>query len=290
MRHYTAEKFFRFTDFPLSCDLAPQHDSMEPHTHDFTEIVFIAKGTTSHTFGNSNPARLIRGDIFSVLPGEVHSYNLSSNFEIYNLALDLDMLGENLEPLLCIDGCRMLLDPEKRLAGQKFYLLPRQRQEITGLLHQMYINGQPSNPVRRLEQRTLLLRFFLALQRVDLPLEKPWEAVNKNNFLKALDRIEQNPAGNDSLNDLARIAGMSVSGFTSHFRKEMGISVGDFRQILRLDHANSLLLNTFMSMEEIAMAAGFYDSNYFIKIYRKHYGVSPARHRREFTAGKKILR
>ena len=144
----------------------------------------------------------------------------------------------------------------------------------------MSLNGQPRDPVRRLEQRVLLIRFLLALQRSQLPQRGELEVADKHNFLAAVDRIEQGFAANDSLSDLARTAGMSVSGFTANFRKEFGLSVGEYRQILRLDYAADLLANTKMSMEDIAVESGFYDSNHFIKLYRRHFGVSPARSRK----------
>lgn len=288
MKNYSMQKIFTSADFPLVCSLARQHDSMVPHSHDFVEIILVTRGCTTHVFEESDSKKvekkLIRGDLFSILPGEIHSYRMSTNFEIYNLALAPSILGSDLDALMTIKGCRTLLAPDQRGHSRKgFYLFPRQRQVIMELFEQMSKNGQPQDMIRRLEQRTLLTRFFLALQRLDTPQHGDLANIDKYNFLAALDRIENHPEANDSLDKLAKLAGMSVSVFTAKFRRELGISVGQYRQILRLDHAVNLLQNTDMSIEEIAIESGFYDSNYFIKIYRRHYGTSPARNRKNIS-------
>ncbi|MFZ2657026.1 MAG: helix-turn-helix domain-containing protein, partial [Victivallales bacterium] len=44
---------------------------------------------------------------------------------------------------------------------------------------------------------------------------------------------------------------------------------------LRTRHAADLLKNRNIRIFEIASASGFHDSNYFSRIFRKHYGRSP---------------
>ena len=115
MKVYTADKIFASADFPLACSLAPQHESMVPHRHDFMEIVLVTRGCTVHTFGlddgkgQAGSSGIIRGNLFSILPGEVHSYHSSHGFEIYNMALQPSLLQEEWPTLLKIDGCRKLL-------------------------------------------------------------------------------------------------------------------------------------------------------------------------------------
>lgn len=286
MKIYTAEKIFSDPEFPLVCTLASQRESMFPHCHDFVEIVLVTRGCTLQTISGGGSGqtdvRLIRGHLFSIRPGEVHSYRSSSNFEIYNMALNPSLLGRDLEPLLEIEGVRSLVAPSPSDGERKFlYLLPRQRREVLNLFQRISLNGQPHDELRRLEQRILLIRFFMALRRTPFRESGEMESSDGVHFLSALDYIEEHPKGKDSLADLARIASMSVSGFTAAFRREFGMSVGEYRQMLRLDHAHTLLLKTSLGLDAIAQEAGFCDGNYFIKLYRRHYGVSPGKYRRE---------
>jgi AraC family L-rhamnose operon transcriptional activator RhaR/AraC family L-rhamnose operon regulatory protein RhaS len=47
-----------------------------------------------------------------------------------------------------------------------------------------------------------------------------------------------------------------------------------------MNHACSLLENTNLPVKEIAYKSGFYDSNYFIKLFKQQFGISPAKNRK----------
>lgn len=52
-----------------------------------------------------------------------------------------------------------------------------------------------------------------------------------------------------------------------------------YKHHLQIERAKSLLLQTDLSVKEIAERAGQPDSNYFVRLFRKHVGVSPGRYR-----------
>ena len=89
MRYYKSADFFIDQEFPLSVSKTRQRDFMVEHGHDFIEIVLVSSGKSLHRIsGDSGNASygLIRGEDFTVMPGEIHSYCDSKNFEIYNIA------------------------------------------------------------------------------------------------------------------------------------------------------------------------------------------------------------
>ena len=81
------------------------------------------------------------------------------------------------------------------------------------------------------------------------------------------------------LEELARMANLSVSHFSAVFRREIGFSPLDYLIRTRIRHACELLDTTGSSLKEIAAAIGFPDPLYFSRVFRAIHGVSPSQYR-----------
>jgi transcriptional regulator GlxA family with amidase domain len=81
------------------------------------------------------------------------------------------------------------------------------------------------------------------------------------------------------LDELARMANLSVSHFSAIFRKEFGFSPLDYLIRTRIRRACELLDTTGSSLKEIAEAVGFSDPLYFSRVFRTIHGVSPSQYR-----------
>jgi transcriptional regulator GlxA family with amidase domain len=104
---------------------------------------------------------------------------------------------------------------------------------------------------------------------------------------EAISHLEASFAGPVRLERLAEIAHMSVRTFLREFRSAMGTSPIDHLVRLRTARAAELLLKApELNVTEIAFRAGFRDSNYFSRMFRKALGVSP----REYRQGRVAAR
>ena len=73
------------------------------------------------------------------------------------------------------------------------------------------------------------------------------------------------------------------SYYLSHlFRSEMGTTFSDYLTKIRLEHAKTLLLEG-TSVEKTAESVGYNDSNYFVKIFKRYVGITPAKYRKSAT-------
>jgi AraC-like DNA-binding protein len=54
---------------------------------------------------------------------------------------------------------------------------------------------------------------------------------------------------------------------------------------IRLDQACRLMKSTELTIEEIALKVGYSDYFYFNKVFKKHYGLTPARFKRSRPEG-----
>ncbi|MGN0369649.1 MAG: AraC family transcriptional regulator [Butyrivibrio sp.] len=74
---------------------------------------------------------------------------------------------------------------------------------------------------------------------------------------------------------------MSYSHLAAVFRKEKGISMGQYHNSARMNKACKLLRSTLMSVGEIAACLGFSDMLYFSKKFHAFSGVSPTEYRKQ---------
>ena len=77
------------------------------------------------------------------------------------------------------------------------------------------------------------------------------------------------------LDRLAAHCGLSVSRLSHLFRDELGTSPQRFSEKLRLDCARDLLMQTNLSVGDVAAEVGFADPLYFSRRYRRAFGLPP---------------
>jgi transcriptional regulator GlxA family with amidase domain len=78
---------------------------------------------------------------------------------------------------------------------------------------------------------------------------------------------------------LARDVGLSTRQLERLFRRYLDRSPKRYYMELRLQKARNLLMQTDMSVINVALACGFASPSHFSKCYRSHYGTTPYRER-----------
>jgi AraC family transcriptional regulator len=92
-----------------------------------------------------------------------------------------------------------------------------------------------------------------------------------------VDYIDENLALQLSLNDLATVAGVSVSRFTLLFKQSSGLPVHQYVIHRRVEHALNLLLHgkSKSRLSEVAVQAGFADQSHMARCMRRVIGMTP---------------
>jgi AraC-like DNA-binding protein len=88
--------------------------------------------------------------------------------------------------------------------------------------------------------------------------------------------------------DLARLARLSLSHFSRAFSNSFGFPPHRFITRCRLERAKELMLRTDVSLRQIAIECGFADQAHFSRIFLRFAGISPARWRRALAAPPEI--
>ncbi len=71
------------------------------------------------------------------------------------------------------------------------------------------------------------------------------------------------------------------SSYLSHkYHQETGVRFSVFLKKFRISKARELLINSDRSVQDIGLEVGYWNSNYFIKVFRSLIGITPREYRR----------
>jgi Response regulator containing CheY-like receiver domain and AraC-type DNA-binding domain len=103
---------------------------------------------------------------------------------------------------------------------------------------------------------------------------------------KAEEYVHNNYGDEDlSLDRVCEVLGVSNSYFSSVFKKETGNSFIRYLTDYRMERASQLLIETNEKSYIIARKVGYADPNYFSYVFKRKFGVSPSKYRREHIEG-----
>lgn len=99
----------------------------------------------------------------------------------------------------------------------------------------------------------------------------------------AIDYINHNYHDHISLNIIADKVNLSSSYLCRLFKSEVGMSITNYINQVRMEKAGEILRNRTSSpyMKEIALSIGIDDQLYFSRLFKKYYHMSPSEYREE---------
>jgi len=97
----------------------------------------------------------------------------------------------------------------------------------------------------------------------------------KNPITDVVAFIRLNLKENFNMKHLSEKACMSTTSFYRFFKKELGMSPIEFVINEKMRCAKQLLQNPTIQINEVCHMSGFEDCNYFIRLFKKHEGITP---------------
>ena len=95
----------------------------------------------------------------------------------------------------------------------------------------------------------------------------------------AQEYIQENYRRDLSLDELSKELDISPYYFSKLFKEETGSNFVEYLTNLRMSRAKELLKDERCSMKEICLEVGYSDPNYFSRIFKKNFGVTPTEYR-----------
>ena len=107
--------------------------------------------------------------------------------------------------------------------------------------------------------------------------------IDKSRFSKSIidvmEHIRKNLSSKITLSGLSELVHLDSSYLSGLFKKQTGSTITQYTNACRIVCAVELLLESDMTIEEIAQKSGFYDIHHFSRNFKKAQGVSPSAYR-----------
>lgn len=134
-------------------------------------------------------------------------------------------------------------------------------------------SGEPLNRIRTFDR----LREYLTACIV--PIHHLLQQYNINFYARIVQLIrqyvEEHYRETIRLEDVAKYVSVSVSYFCYIFKKETGLTFGDYLIGFRLERARQLFLDKGLKVYEAAEQVGYPDVRHFTKLFKRKYGFTP---------------
>lgn len=255
------------------------HDLTEiEHYHDFCELSIVSRGSAIHNLeGTESP--VTAGDVFLLQGQQRHFFHTRENLNLVNIMYDPEGIGLPEKELRRLPGyCAMfLLEPTYRRQHRFASLLHLKRiplaqvERIAAEMEEESIAREAGHEAALLAK---LLELIVNLSRLYMQSETT-EARALLRVGHVIGSLESNYANDWTLEEILQIAHMSKSNFMRVFKKATGQSPIEYLLRMRIQEGMKRLINTDMSITEIAMDIGFNDSNYFSRQFRQALGQTP---------------
>ena len=132
----------------------------------------------------------------------------------------------------------------------------------------------------QIKTKIILLQFILEMWEKGFVIEN--DKSGRNTIEKEMiSYIQQNFMEKISLKEFSEQFHLSEKYISRYFKEHFHITLSQYITHLRLEHAKQLLQDTDTPVTEIAMQSGYQNVSYFIRSFKKTYGVSPLKYRKK---------
>lgn len=235
-----------------------------PHTHHFTEIIFVLSGR-GHFLIEQEKYAIAAGDLILIPPNMEHTeLSLPTDpMEYYVLGIDgVTFQGDTAPDGYFICSCRR----ENGISGILSLLLEEAREEKEGC---------------SLICQNLLEILLIQIARRQKLSPLPYTSTKMTRECGLIKRyLDSNYAENITLESLAALAHMNKYYLVHAFTKYTGLSPINYLNQKRIKAGGELLTGTNHSISQIASLAGFSSQSYFAQVFKKETGLSPVQYRK----------
>jgi len=273
-------------DFPIELYHIEQGHTryeMSAHWHNEIEIIRVLDGVLNIRL-NNNFYSVKKGEIIFINPETVHQAspeNCVYECVVFHLDFISAQHGRSLPFIDSLRNHESMVDEYHTDAHSAF----------ARAVHALFDEMASENAGREFKVLGAIYRIFGEILDSDLckttssaPLG---DKRNVPKLREVLYYIRNNYDSAITLNDMASMAGMSPKYFCYFFKEMTTKTPVEYLNAYRIEKASRKLTNSDLSVTDIAFSCGFNDLSYFIKTFKKHKGITPAKYRKDaFSAGR----
>ena len=262
-----------------------------PHWHEEMEFIYFQKGNF-HVWLNTREYEVKAPAMMCVHPEELHSLILGKDCKESAIVFPLDILSFEHYDAIQAKLIRPLLDGRLRmpvLFSEEDFVFKDMRsiyEEMECRIRQMNACGVKQEIEKNtayLQIKAKLLELLALLYQNELFVQE--EAGNREdehaieNLKKVISYIGEHYDSVIRLDELASLVNMNPQYFCRYFKKNIGKTVTEYINVIRIEKAAAELVETQDKIIDIATDCGFENVGYFIRRFRKEKGVTPSVYR-----------
>ncbi|MFI3237782.1 MAG: AraC family transcriptional regulator [Lachnospiraceae bacterium] len=100
---------------------------------------------------------------------------------------------------------------------------------------------------------------------------------------KAIEYMNEHVCERVSVKEVGTMVGYSTEHFSRSFSKHMGVSVGQYMMLCKIEQSIQLMKDRELTIGEIAEKLSFSDATHFVKSFKNILGITPSKYRKFFT-------
>ena len=265
-------------------DVKPGDDKYA-HWHREMEINYVESGNGEVVI-DQNRFKISGGDIIIVPRNSIHYIiaNPDSIIKAQSIVFNIELMAN-----LSYDYCQSEFIYPVLTKGvdvtNVIHLNSKGYDEILFCVKSIIESEKEKEYAYELQTKSLFYQFFFKMFSygyLSIIKEKNVKKLQKQNAIKnVITFINENYNKNFTTADLAKIAEYSEFHFIRSFKEQTGKTCKEYINAVRLEKAVYFLESTKMPITDISSEAGYNDLSYFIKIFKKKFGISPNRFRRK---------
>lgn len=275
------EKTYPFQLFINSCPNAKINQNiLYMHWHEHFEIIMMIDGSAIFHI-DSQPYEVNPGEVLIVPAGGLHvGYSLIEGdlqymSIVFNGSLFNDWVHDPVHAKFVAPYVEGRLQYPVKLDMQG------DRAVHYSLLEQIVQEYKTKNPAYQLITKSYLHLLFTLLARDCLPQQlanKPKEhySMNRERFKPLLKHLENNYADKISIEQAAKHVNLNPYHFCKMFKKLTGRTFVEYVNVFRINEAERLLMQSDLTVTEIAGKVGCDNPNYFTKLFKQYKGMTPS--------------
>ncbi len=255
------------------------------HEQEFYEINIVVKGNGMHYILDNKIATKV-GDVFILPPYTPHGYYGEDGFDVYHILLSIEFANKYFSDLHQLPSFYTMFSAEPIMRSNTknplhLSLSANQFKTINSMLNELLTYSSWDDPFECSKNSAMVMMIITQLCEIYSYHFAPNTPLSKDEyFMKTISYMHQNYQEKISLDYLVKLSQMSRSSYLNKFKQICKMPPLAYLNKIRLDISENLLLNSNISVAEIAFKIGFYDFSHFTKSFEKEKGVTPATFRK----------
>ena len=254
--------------------------SIEPHTHDFIEIVYVMSGNAVEKV-NDGEYEVKRGDLIFINYQSTHTFIPNTDFSYVNICFKPETVDSLITPENVFALLQLTAFDELRRENDDGMVsfFGSERDEIESLLQSMLSEYRSKHSFRRAVLDSYMNILLVKILRKTAA--EPHSAERSGTWQEIADYIDLNLGEELTLSALAQKCFYNPSYFSRIFKEHFDMSLTEYINRRRVELAKKLLSKGTVSVEEIAYRVGYPSKSSFYRAFTRITGTTPAEYKKQ---------